>query len=108
MNGDLRVAINRFRSAREALQEAVDKICKPTSTGYMRTKEQWEVVGAFDMDGSIGLTLSPPEHDYEHLRRVSSEQLDALKKIFECDRVEAISFVYDQKPSLRYVMYWKQ
>lgn len=75
-----------------ALQDELDKLVPPTTTGYMHSKESWTItrVGAPDDYSKVELTLDlePPDAAYEW-HRPTAEGLQTLKTQLGCDYLYA-------------------
>lgn len=74
------------------IQQALDAVLEPTSTGYLHHDESWTVFGVRhgEYDVELEVSLIPPKGAY-HFNYPSSDKLDELQKRLCCDRIHAFA-----------------
>jgi hypothetical protein len=88
------------------LQELLDHLVPPTTTGYLHSKESWTIgwirPGEHEVD--VEIAIDPPEGLYSW-RRATVARLQVLQEQLGCDHISALAMGSGQ---VRYIAAWNR
>lgn len=70
----------------EKIQDALDKLLPPTTTGYRHRDENWSVWGTYADDSGLHVTLVPPKGAYPF----HNASLDTLRTVTKALGTESV------------------
>ncbi len=102
-NKRLLAAMRGLLATRAELQEAINQLVEPTTTGYLHGLESWTGYvreGEYNVD--IELALDPPRGAHEW-NQPTVEKMERLKSWVGCDRVRVFAL---ELGKVRYFAQW--
>jgi hypothetical protein len=88
----------------QKLQEELDKLVPPTTTGYLHREESWTIVWAREGEHGVDIEIAidPPEGAYSW-NATTIEKLQTLQTQLGCDRI----YVFARESGrIRYIAAW--